>query len=234
MQRRALVIAGALCLVILVTAYASRYHNAAADEPSFPQWHIPFIASGFCGTFVDTFDNPLSGWFTGQSASLTAEIIDGEYRVAFTGNGAVWLISGPMCEQNSYTATVDARWTGTPGNFIGLLFEVDERTKEAYLFAVNTDDRVWLVFKVRNGGLSVVVPPTGHDAVLPGNGYNRLTAARANGTIQLVINGTSVGELHGFDHAVPVLAGVAAASYTIQHTAEARFDNFVYNPLPIE
>lgn len=234
LQRRVLLLAGVLCFILIVTVFQSRYQNAAADEPYSFHEKIPFIASGFCGTYIDTFDDPQSGWFTGQAPGLNAEIIDGEYRLTFSGNGEVWLISGPMCERSSYTATVDARWAGATGNFIGLLFEVDDGNKQAYLFAVNTDDRVWLVFKVRNGGLSVVIPPTGHDAVLPGTAYNRLTAVRANETIHLIINGTPVGELQGFDQAIPVLAGVAAASHTTQHAAEARFDNFIYNSPPIE
>ena len=231
---RVLLLAGSLCLILVVTVFPSQNHNIAADEPTSFQGQIPFIASGFCGTYIDTFDDPQSGWFTGQAAGLNAEIIDGEYRLTFSGNGEVWLISGPMCKRSSYTATVDVRWLGATGNFIGLLFEIDDVKKQAYLFAVNTDDRVWLVFNVENNGLSVLIPATGHNAVLPGTAYNRLTAVRGNETIHLIINGTPVGELNGFDHAVPVVAGVAAASYTTQHAAEARFDNFIYNPPPAE
>lgn len=226
--RRRLIAASITISLVLLTLVSYRATEARVAN-TLPV-HIPLIASDFCGSFYDTFDNPLSGWFIGQREALNAEIINGEYRLAFSGAGAVWMIAGPMCERRTYHAAVNSRWVGTPGNFIGLLFEADEANNNAFIFAVNTDNRVWLVSEVRNGFISMLIPPTGNDAVLPGNAINRLAVERENDLITLHINDTPVGELRGVDWDSFVLAGVVAASYTNQAAADARFDEFVYNP----
>lgn len=229
MHLRHRLIAGSIALSFALITLVS-FRAAEARVATTPPVRIPLIASGFCGSYYETFDNPHTGWFIGQRESLNAEIIGGEYRLAFSGAGALWMIAGPMCERRSYHAAVDTRWVGMPGNFIGLLFEADEAENNAFIFAVNTDSRVWLVAEVRNGSISMLIPPTGNDAVLPGNAINRLAVEREGELITFHVNGTPVGELRGVDWDSYVLAGVAAASYTSQTTADARFDEFVYNP----
>ncbi|HMT21304.1 MAG TPA: hypothetical protein PKE20_08685 [Promineifilum sp.] len=228
MPTRVLTLVCAFCLVSLGTSLAWEAPTTAAEEPSSFVYHFPHVTADFCGPFLDRFDDTAPGWYTGSFDGLQAEIIDGEYRLAFAGGGTVWLIPGPVCLRSSYRAAVDARWAGTTGNFIGLLFGIDDSAKHAYLFAVNTDERVWLVFEIRNDGLDLIIPPTGHDAVLPGASINRLVAERIGDTIVLSVNQTQVGELRDAQPGAPVLAGVAAAGYTFQSTVDARFDNFLW------
>ena len=203
--------------------------SSSAAKTQTNYYFLPQIANDFCGPFLDPFNDESPRWFTGNVDGLQAGIVEGEYRLAFSGRGAVWLVPGPICPREAYRATVDARWAGAGGNFIGLLFGIDDPSGRAYLFAVNTDTRVWLVFEVSDGDLDVVIAPTAHDAVQPGNAVNRLSAARAGDRIVLSVNDMPVGELTAVPPGAPVLAGVAAASYTTQSSAEARFDNFFWS-----
>lgn len=228
MPTRALALVCAFCLVSLGTSLAQESPATTVDEsPTFIN-HFPHVTAEFCGPFLDRFDDGTPGWYTGSFDGLRAEIVDGEYRLAFTGRGAVWLVPGPLCSRTQYEAAVEARWVGQTGNFIGLLFGLDEDSARAYLFAINTDERVWLVFEVRNNGLDTVIAPVGHDAILRGEAGNKLAARRAGDTIVLSINDVPVGELRDANPGEPVIAGVAAASYTFQSAADARFDNFLW------
>lgn len=230
MPTRALAFVCAFCLVSLGVSRAKDLPATAREEPPSFFQYFPHVSSEFCGPFLDSFDDPAPGWFLGSYDGLSAEIVESEYRLAFTGRGAVWLVPGPLCPRMQYKASVDARWAGETGNFIGLLVGFDVDRMKTFLFAVNTDERVWLVFEVRNNSLDTIIAPVGHEAVLPGNAVNRLAAERRSDTIVLSINDVPVGELRDTNPGYPVIAGVAAASYTFQSSADARFDNFRYDP----
>jgi len=230
-MRNASLLAALLCAITWgIFAVNALSPRASATELS-TQAFLPSITSNFCGPFFDTFDEPTTGWITGQHGDLWAEVSDGEYSLAFSGTGTVWLVPGPVCEHSAYRAAVDTRWIGDPGNFAGLLFNLEDRTKNGYMFAINTNDRVWLVFEIIGNSLGIVISPIGNDAILPGNGVNRLAVEREDQTIRFLINGTPVGELHDSQPGKPLIVGVAAASYTTQQYAEARFDNFHFEEI---
>jgi hypothetical protein len=227
MQLRALALALAFLAAIGAT-HAGRVAPAAADTPpANAQLFISYVAGSPCDAFLETFDEP-GVWFTGEQNGLLAQVTGGEYRLFISGGGSIWMIPAPVCAITGYRATVDARWAGKPGNFIGLLFGLDDVDRSAYLFVVNTDHRVWLLFEVQDGSLNALINATGNDAILPGGAVNRLSAERAGGSILLSINDTLVGELPADQPGNPVTAGVVAATYTDQSTVDARFDNFHY------
>lgn len=229
MHRRLVVLSCVVCSTYLAAILIYKPSPTRAAQTLTEFYFLPQIANDFCGPFLDPFDDSTVGWFTGHIDGLQAELVDGEYRLAFSERGAIWFVTSPICPRNDYRAEVDVRWAGGTGNFIGLLFEVDEEAGRAYLFAVNTDARVWLVFEVDDNGLNYVISPTINDAILPGNATNRLAVARAGNRIVLTVNASPVGELTNVPSGVPSLAGVAAASYTNQSSADARFDNFFWS-----
>jgi hypothetical protein len=235
MKHRVLALAGAFCLAIAAIHAHWPEPTAADSAPVAAHLFIPHAAGSSCDEFLDTFDAPAPGWFVGQQNGLLAEVIGGEYRMLVSGGGVVWMVPAPVCAHTNYRAAVDARWAGPTGNFYGLAFGLDDVAHRVYLFAVNTDSRVWLVFEVNNGALNTVIDATSSAAILPAGGVNRLSAERSGGTIVLAINEEIVGEMPVAQPGNPVTAGLVAASYVSQSTVDARFDNFHYlyrPPLP--
>lgn len=227
MMIRASLLTVLLCLIYAGTIASVTVPSQTAAAQS-TQLYLPSISNNVCGSFFDTFDSPTSGWITGQYGDLRAEIANGEYILSFTSAGMVWLVPGPVCQHSTYRAAVDVHWAGDTGNFAGLLFNLDDNTQNGFLFAINTDDRVWLVLEVVGGSIRTVISPVGNDAILPGNAVNRLAVERLDQSVVLFINGTTVGAMPDNQPGKHVIAGVSAASYTTQQQAEARFDNFHY------
>jgi hypothetical protein len=235
MKRRAFALTLVFCLACGWTQ-ASRPALTTAQEPPLTHYlFTPYIGGSACDEFRDAFDDPNLGWFTGHQDGLLAQITGGEYRLQISGGGTIWMVPAPVCAHSDYRAAVDAHWAGPSGNFYGLLFSLDETADRAYLFVVNTDARVWLVYVVDNGSLGVVVDATRSDAILAGGAVNRLAAERQGDAITLTINDMPVGQLPGAPPDAPVVAGLVAASYVNQQWVDARFDNFEYlyqAPLP--
>lgn len=225
-------IAFLLALVIASAGAAALARPTSAQPPPPYTLYIPQTASDYCGDYYDDFDDPLSGWFTGDRATLSAGYADGEYRILITDTGYVWLVGAPGCARQDYDAAVDARWAGTPGNFYALLFGMEAGFARYYMLAVNTDARVFLVFRNTGSSLQTLIDETRSNAIRPGGEWNRLAAARRGDVIVLSINETPVAELTVPVPGSPVYAGVAAATYMGVPVADARFDNFVYNSPP--
>lgn len=212
-------------ILVLPAMVAAR---PAADLPSAPpsRLFLPHVAGGSaCSDFHDDFSTAGS-WFTGERDGLLAEVREGEYRLLVTQPGFVWLVGAPSCDRINDSAAVDARWVGQAGNFYGLLYAADGRLDRALILAVNSDARVWLLFRVGANGLETISGPTHHEAIRPGQAANRLAMARRSGRLQLSVNGAAVGDVADPLAGTPVVAGLVAASYTAHAPADARFDNF--------
>lgn len=223
--------AAVILFVTGILGAINRPAKAALEQPPADfmfRGFMPHISGELCGPTIDTFDDPESGWFTGQLNTLVAEYLQGEYRFMVTQPMTVWLDVAPGCLRTNYRAEIDARWAGRPGNFYALMFDIRNTVNGAYLFAVNTDKRVWLVMQVRGGDLAFVIPETGNDAILPGGQVNRLAVERRGETIFLFVNDTPVGELRTGQQGPPAAAGLAVATYIDVAPADARFDNYLY------
>ena len=208
---------------------------AAARLPAEPpataaRLFIPHISRDYCGAFFDDFSDA-TGWFTGQREGLLAELSGGEYRLLVIEPGHVWMVGAPDCARRTDRAEVDARWVGRPGNFYGLLFDIDGPLDQSYLLAVSSEAGVWLVFRLTPTSMTTVIEPAAHDAIRPGGETNRLAVARNNGRLLFAINGVTVGELADNAPGRPVAAGLVAASLVTYAPADARFDNFAHQGL---
>jgi hypothetical protein len=229
MKHRVLALIGAFCLTT-GSIHAFWPQPASANSaPVAAQIYIPHAGGSPCDEFRETFDTPDPGWFIGQQTGLQAEVIGGEYRMLVSGGGLVWMVPAPVCAHVNYRAAVDAHWAGPTGNFYGLAFGLDDVTHRAYLFTVNTDERVWLVFEVSGGALNTIIGETFSDAIRSGGGINRLSAERSGNMILLTINDIHVGNLPAGAPGNPVTAGLVAATYVSQSAVDARFDNFHYH-----
>lgn len=205
---------------------------AAARPPAEPattpaRLFIPHVSRDLCGDFFDDF-SAATGWFTGERDGLLAELAGGEYRLLVTQTGHIWMVGAPDCTRHPYRAEVDARWAGRPGNFYGLLYDIDGRLDQSYMLAVSSQARVWLVFRITPTSMTTILEPEAHDAIRPGGETNRLAVARDGNRLVFAINGTTVGELADAGRGHPVAAGLAAASLVTHAPADARFDNFAH------
>lgn len=214
-------------VVILGAAVLGIGRRAAAAPPVPSTIFIPHVLSDHCGDFFDDFSDA-TGWFEGQRDGLLAELRDGEYRLSVTQPGLVWLVGAPDCARVNNQMAVTARWAGAPGNFYGLLFGENGRAGQAYLLAVNSDARAWLLLRLGGGSLAVVSGPTHDDVIAEGRARNRLAITRDSGRILLAINDKTVGQLPDPDADAPFIAGLVVASYTDSAPADARFDDFVH------
>jgi hypothetical protein len=215
-----------LFFILVLPAMAAARPAAANPAAPLPRLFLPHVAGGNgCGDFHDDF-SAAGSWFTGERDGLLAEVRDGEYRLLVTQPGFVWLVGAPGCGRIDDSAAVDARWVGRPGNFYGLLLAADGRLDRALILAVNSDARVWLLFRVGAGGLETLSGPTYHEAIRPGHAVNRLAMARRDGRLLLSVNDATVGEAADPLGGAVVVAGLVAASTTGHAPADARFDNF--------
>ncbi len=216
-----------LALPALVAARRAADPTSTAPARLF----LPHISSGggsdSCGDFHDDF-SAANGWFTGERDGLLAELREGEYRLLVTRPGFVWIVGAPGCARVDDRAAVDARWGGPPGNFYGLLLTADGRLDRALMLAVNSEARVWLLFRVSETGLTTLSGPTFHEAIRPGNATNRLAMTRGGGRIVLSVNGAAVGDVADPLASEAVTGGLVAASYSAHAPADARFDDFVH------
>jgi len=218
-----------LALALAVAGFVLAGLDAAPQPAADSRIFVPYVSHTYCGRFFDDFDDPATGWFTGEGGGLLAAYADGEYRLRAEDAGTVWFMPAPeeACDRAEYRAAVNARWAGPPGNFYGLLFDAGSDAGQGYVLAVNTDARVWLVLAARGETLDIVMGPTGHDAIRPGGEVNELMVERRGERVALSINGAAVGELRAPSPG-PVMAGLVVASYTDRPGAEARFDAFSY------
>ena len=219
-------------LVLIMFLFLAVPALAAARPPAEPpaapvRLFIPHVSRDYCGAFFDDF-SAATGWFTGQRDGLLAELAGGEYRLLITQPGHIWMVGAPDCARRTDRAEVDARWVGRPGNFYGLLFDIDGRLDQSYMLAVSSEARVWLLFRITPTSMTTLLEPAAHDAIRPGGETNRLAVARDDGRLLFAINGTTVGELADVGPGRPVAAGLAAASLVTYVPADARFDNFVH------
>ena len=224
-MRRSLSMA-VIVFVLGAAAWGAGRSAAALPAPNYV--FIPHILGNHCGDFFDDFNSSATGWFEGRRNGLLAELRDGEYRFSVTQPGLVWLVGAPDCARVNNQVAVTARWASAPGNFYGLLFGEDGRAGRAYLLAINTDARAWLLLRLDGGSLSVVSGPMPDDAIAEGRARNRLAITRDSGRILLAINDQTVGQLPDPDPDAPFIAGLVTASYTDRAPADARFDDFVH------
>ncbi len=214
-------------VVVLGAAALGGGRHAVEASPASSTIFIPHILGNHCGDFLDDFSRA-TGWFEGRRDGLLAELRDGEYRLSVTQPGLVWLVGAPDCARVNNQVAVTVRWAGAPGNFYGLLFGENGRAGNTYMLVVNSNARVWLLLRLDNGSLAMVMGPTGDDAIAAGAAHNRLAITRGSGRILLAINDKTVGQLPDPDPDTPIITGLVAASYTDHVPADARFDDFVH------
>jgi hypothetical protein len=182
---------------------------------------LPVIMSNYCtGPFVDSFDNPVSGWPVADTGAAVYRYVDGEYNIhqrlanRWTGvtRGDVWdesvevRVSGRVSEQ-------DGVW--------GLVFGLNDDWTDFYTFEILPFDQIWVVLHFNSSsGWSLVQHGTS-GTIQPGHAFNTLSIRRGL-QMDLLINSIphlTIGERNG-------RVGLSAGSFDTY--ADFRYDHYVF------
>ena len=100
---------------------------------------IPCIASNYCKTsFVDLFNDPNSGWPSGEDANHLVGYLDGEYRI-LVKNPYRWTAVSPEFKMAGGTLLVDVRKTTYYYGTYGLLFGISDDGSQFYSFEIDDE-----------------------------------------------------------------------------------------------
>ena len=190
--------------------------------------HLPLLLQNhfLCTDFFDDFNDPSSGWYTGETDTGRVEYRDGEYSVLVKPESWYWILSSPACDQVNYSVEADARWSGKTGSSYGLVFGIQGDYERFYSFEVNTDYQEFILFRYDSNGWSEIASVTYSPAILPGAEMNHLKATRNGDSITLEVNGTFLGTWYDSSITGFSFSGVTVSTYNNRENSEARFDNF--------
>ena len=208
--------------------------SASASLETLARLRLPLLASNDCRPFVDEFDNPNSGWFTGDTATRLVEYLNGTYHVRSKQAGYLFLFEAPTCPGLNYRVETHAYWALDVGSDIGLYFGADAAFDRFYFFDINTKTRQFALYRFNaDGTLSVIVAPTASTAIAPGDTLPNTLAVIARGStgqITLEINGTTLGTWTDPTLSGLTWSGLGMAPYDNQPVADARFNRFSLSP----
>lgn len=224
--------------VITNTAYGSwqgfGYSSNASVFDTFSWLRLPALARNACKDFADTFSDPASGWYIGDSASRRAEYTNGEYRIQSKLPGYLFLQGAPTCPRENYFVEADVRWQGATGSDLGLLFGLSDSFDQFYMLDINTDYQAFALYRINaDDTLTVIAEPQFWSVINPGTSVNHLKILReGNYTIQVIIND---GGYSYYDSGISGIThvGLVMAPYDDAPIADARFDNFRAYAYPV-
>jgi hypothetical protein len=191
-----------------------------------PVAYLPAILHNFCPGFSDDFSDPASGWPEGDYDLFITGYLDGEYRLKSKESGYFYLIESPSCRRESYVVELDARWQGTPGSGLGILFGIDGDPGSFYVFDINTDRQRFRLLHWGPGGWDSPVSARVSYLIKRGNATNHLKVSTHSSEITLAINGTIVHVLTDPRIIGITGAGIVSQPASDQPSSDARFDNF--------
>lgn len=195
--------------------------------------HLPLLLQNhfLCTDFFDDFNDPSSGWYTGEDSEGRAEYLNGEYSVLLKPANYYWALGAPACDQVNYTVEVDARWAGDSGASYGLIFGIQGDYEQFYSFDVNTDYQDFALYLYGPGGWTEIAPITYSSAIHPGAETNHLKATRSGDASTLEVNGTVLGTWTDSTVSGESGSGLIVSTYSDAEDGEASFDNFAMTGL---
>lgn len=183
---------------------------------------VPLVLNNACpsGAFVDTFDDPASGWPIRADERVVYEITGGVYRVLLRPAG-VWtgLSRGDNWRNGDYLS-ITAQLAGHNEGTFGLIYDLNDDWSEFYTFEVYPAEDLWLVAHFHDGAWDIITVQDHfiHDTIPT---YVAMRRDNDTGGIQLLIDNYLVGQVADFDGRV----GLAISSF--EANFEVHFDNYV-------
>jgi uncharacterized repeat protein (TIGR01451 family) len=219
-----------LDLVVTNTAISGWAGITTTSSVSFdttPRLYLPLLFNQYCPpTFFDDFSNSYSGWPVGEDDLVRVEYLGGEYRILSKNGDYIYLFRSPACARQNYTVEMDARWVGGTGDSYGLLFGITGGFSQYYLFDINTDYRMYRLYRRDPSEFRPIAPVTYSAAIRGGTSSNHLKVTRNSAGIWLEVNGTALGVWADATITGSTWAGLMSNPYIDVPVSDARFDNF--------
>jgi uncharacterized repeat protein (TIGR01451 family) len=194
--------------------------------------YLPACIINSCGDYMDTFQDPSSGWLVSDDAQMKTEYLGGEYRILGKETGYAYLIKAPTCKHQNYTVEVDARWMGNSGSGYGLIFGLTDDFSKYYMLMVNTDYQDYSLYYQSPSGFEQIASGIHSSSILGGSASNHLKVTRSGSQIMLDINGSRQGTWADTKTSGLTNVGLVNAPYSNLANADARFDNFKVKLMP--
>jgi hypothetical protein len=228
-----------VCLVlVMVTAVAIPFALAQPQGGITPRAYLPIAVKSCNAENFDDFSNPDSGWPQLDTAQVTMDYLNGEYRIFSKVAPGVYGAVAPFPGYENYRVEADAHFNAPPTDGLyGLMFGVVTQGTEVtqfYLFTVEPDEQEFRLFRREtDGGYTPLIDSTFSMAIRPSTETNRLTAVRNGEQITLAVNGNTLGTWTDNVITGPTYTGLALSPRSANPQADGRFDNFhVYGCLP--
>jgi hypothetical protein len=198
------------------------------DQPVV-QAFMPSVTRDYCVDFKDGFDNPGSGWPVGENSRVGSEYAAGEYRVFTKDLGYAFLFRAPTCARLYYSVEVDVRWMNALQGQYGLIFGATSDWSKYYLFAVDSDEQVYRLYRRNPNGSFELLYSADSNGIAPGTEVNHLRITHLHGQVLYEVNGYLLG-WHYYDYGEevtgPTWAGLVVITSGGNFDLDARFDNF--------
>lgn len=197
---------------------------------------LPLAMNEPCLTFNDSFDSPASGWPLMNNSDVQMGYLDGEYRILSNKLAQRFIAIAPTCGRSSYTVEVDARWNEAIGQSYGLVLGLSADGSSYYLLEIFPNQRSYSLAWFEPGNIGYIVPLYSA-AIQPGTAVNHIkgivTYDHSQDThIHLEINGVEVWETWQHNFPPPTRVGLFSRTDSNAALSDARFDNFLVEPLP--
>lgn len=174
-----------------------------------------------------TVDN--GKWMVDSTAISVRKFYEGHYMIKVDSFPNIIAYSLAPCDSINYSysvqvdATVQFSSSGTSG-IVGIIFNwVD---KHNYCVAEVTSKGNYRIWERVDGSIVTIQSPTSSPAIHTGNlAENTIKIIQGAETVQLIINGTTIGS---FDNGLPgVNVKVGLSTSTGQNPAQGLFNNFI-------
>jgi hypothetical protein len=168
-----------------------------AFTPVLHALSMPLVLMNYCASpFLDSFDDPASGWPIADTGAVLYRYIDGEYNIHHRHNNSWTAVTrGDRIESYEWGKSSQARISGRVAEMDGvwgLLFGLNDEWTSFYTFEILPYDRVWVILKFTSGsGWSLIHHGTS-EKIHWGTAVNTLSFTTGWDQMTFYINGASI------------------------------------------
>jgi hypothetical protein len=188
---------------------------------------IAFANACLGGSFVDSFNDPASGWPTQVTDTLIASYVPGAYRFYFSDPGQLAAVTRGDVWNNADLLQVNANLIGSQYGTFGIVYGINADWSDFYSFEILPfspnlpQSKRWYLLHFHGGAWELV--ESGPASVTDGDTFIALDRDVYTGEINIKINGSAVTTIPEFNGRV----GLAASS--LWNNIEALFYSYRFD-----